>query len=168
MRANATHACGPLTARWACRWLYTAGMQGRHQVFACRHPDVLRQVDNGKADAPDGWPWLREAATVTLGPILDRPEEADLDEAATVIDLSVLWQVNIGKADAPEDWRLREAATFAFGSILDGPPPDKLAALVAVGLPFLLNALKDPHTAVRHTTAWTIGAACATLRQKRA
>lgn len=66
--------------------------------------------------------------------------------------------MNIGKADSPEDWRLREAATFAFGSILDGPPPDKLAALVAVGLPFLLNALKDPHTAVRHTTAWTIGA----------
>ena len=73
--------------------------------------------------------------------------------------------MNIGKANSPEDWRLREAATFAFGSILDGPPPDKLAALVAVGLPFLLNALKDPHTAVRHTTAWTIGAACAGLRQ---
>ncbi|KAK9837148.1 hypothetical protein WJX81_006220 [Elliptochloris bilobata] len=66
-------------------------------------------------------------------------------------------QVNIGKADSPEDWRLREAATFAFGSILDGPPPDKLAGLVAMGLPFLLNALKDPNTAVRHTTAWTIG-----------
>ena len=74
--------------------------------------------------------------------------------------------MNIGKADSPEDWRLREAATFAFGSILDGPPPDKLAALVAVGLPFLLNALKDPHTAVRHTTAWTIGAARAGLRQE--
>ena len=73
--------------------------------------------------------------------------------------------MNIGKADSPEDWRLREAATFAFGSILDGPPADKLAALVAVGLPFLLNALKDPHTAVRHTTAWTIGAARAGLRQ---
>jgi len=70
-------------------------------------------------------------------------------------------QVNIGKADAPEDWRLREAATFAFGSILEGPPPDKLAGLVAMGLPFLLNALKDPHTAVRHTTAWTIGAGAA-------
>ncbi len=66
--------------------------------------------------------------------------------------------MNIGKADTPEDWRLREAATFAFGSILDGPPADKLAGLVAMGLPFLLNALKDPHTAVRHTTAWTIGA----------
>ena len=77
----------------------------------------------------------------------------------------MLRQVNIGKADSPEDWRLREAATFAFGSILDGPPPDKLAALVAVGLPFLLNALKDPHTAVRHTTAWTIGAARAVVRQ---
>ena len=66
--------------------------------------------------------------------------------------------MNIGKADTTEDWRLREAATFAFGSILDGPPADKLAGLVAMGLPFLLNALKDQHTAVRHTTAWTIGA----------
>jgi len=30
-------------------------------------------------------------------------------------------------------------------------------------LPLLLNALKHPHTAVRHTTAWTIGASAARL-----
>lgn len=28
---------------------------------------------------------------------------------------------NIQKADGAESWRLREAATFAFGSILEGP-----------------------------------------------
>ena len=28
---------------------------------------------------------------------------------------------NIQKADGTESWRFREAATFAFGSILEGP-----------------------------------------------
>jgi importin subunit beta-1 len=49
------------------------------------------------------------------------------------------------------------SATFAFGSILEGPDPDKLAPVAAQALPFLLNALNDPKTHVRDTTAWTIG-----------
>ncbi|VAH06447.1 unnamed protein product [Triticum turgidum subsp. durum] len=44
------------------------------------------------------------------------------------------------------DWRCREAATFAFGSILDGPSLEKLAPLVQAGLDFLLNTMNDPNS----------------------
>ncbi|XP_021774967.1 importin subunit beta-1-like [Chenopodium quinoa] len=56
------------------------------------------------------------------------------------------------------DWRQREAATYAFGSILEGPSPDKLTAIVNVALNFMLTALtKDPNSHVKDTTAWTLG-----------
>jgi hypothetical protein len=45
---------------------------------------------------------------------------------------------NIGKNSTPEDWRLREAATFAFGSILEGPSPRSLAEIVRQAMGFLL------------------------------
>lgn len=52
-----------------------------------------------------------------------------------------------------------QAATFAFGSILEGPSVETLAQLVQSGLGFLLTALKqDPNAHVKDTTAWTIGA----------
>ncbi|PIN14451.1 Karyopherin (importin) beta 1 [Handroanthus impetiginosus] len=61
---------------------------------------------------------------------------------------------NITKAD----WRQREAATYAFGSILEGPSPDKLTPIVNVALSFMLAALtKDPSSHVKDTTAWTLG-----------
>ncbi|GAB2293946.1 Importin subunit beta-1 [Dionaea muscipula] len=56
------------------------------------------------------------------------------------------------------DWRRREAATYAFGSILEGPSPEKLAPIVNIGLNFMLNALMtDPNSHVKDTTAWTLG-----------
>ncbi|CAL9754269.1 unnamed protein product [Musa acuminata subsp. burmannicoides] len=55
------------------------------------------------------------------------------------------------------EWRSREAATFAFGSILEGPSTEKLAPLVQAGLDFLLNAMKDQNSHVKDTTAWTLG-----------
>ncbi|WOG97029.1 hypothetical protein DCAR_0416368 [Daucus carota subsp. sativus] len=56
------------------------------------------------------------------------------------------------------DWRKREAATYAFGSILEGPSPDKLTPIVNVALNFMLTALtKDPNNHVKDTTAWTLG-----------
>ncbi|KAF9609907.1 hypothetical protein IFM89_019000 [Coptis chinensis] len=61
---------------------------------------------------------------------------------------------NITKAD----WRQREAATYAFGSIMEGPSPDKLTSIVNVALSFMLSALmKDPNNHVKDTTAWTLG-----------
>jgi importin subunit beta-1 len=62
-------------------------------------------------------------------------------------------QENIQK----EDWRAREAATFAFGSILQGPSVESLGTLARAGLGFLLSALKDQNPQVRNTTAWTLG-----------
>lgn len=55
------------------------------------------------------------------------------------------------------EWRNREAATFAFGSILEGPSIEKLSPLVHAGLGFLLNAMKDQNSHVKDTTAWTLG-----------
>ncbi|KAL3653658.1 Importin subunit beta-1 [Castilleja foliolosa] len=56
------------------------------------------------------------------------------------------------------DWRQREAATYAFGSILEGPSPNKLTPIVNVALNFMLTALtKDPSSHVKDTTAWTLG-----------
>lgn len=54
------------------------------------------------------------------------------------------------------DWRSREAATFAFGSILEGPSVENLAPLVHAGFDFLLNATKDQNNHVRETTAWAL------------
>nr|GEX42430.1 importin subunit beta-1 [Tanacetum cinerariifolium] len=56
------------------------------------------------------------------------------------------------------DWRQREGATYAFGSILEGPSPNKLVPLVNVALSFMLTALTtDPNSHVKDTTAWTLG-----------
>jgi importin subunit beta-1 len=66
-------------------------------------------------------------------------------------------QGNIQKNGGPEDWRAREAATFAFGSILEGPDVETLAQLARSGLGFLLSALKDANPSVKNTTAWTVG-----------
>lgn len=54
------------------------------------------------------------------------------------------------------DWRSREAATYAFGSILEGPSMEKLSPMVHAGLDFLLNAMKDENSHVKDTTAWTL------------
>ncbi|VFQ90988.1 unnamed protein product [Cuscuta campestris] len=61
-------------------------------------------------------------------------------------------EANILKAD----WRSREAATYAFGSIIDGPSLEKLSPMVTSGFDFLLNAMKDENSHVRDTTAWTL------------
>ncbi|KAL8120091.1 importin subunit beta-1-like [Apium graveolens] len=59
---------------------------------------------------------------------------------------------NISKSD----WRSREAATYAFGSILEGPSIEKLSPMVNTGLVFLLHAMKDENSHVKDTTAWTL------------
>ncbi|KNA05573.1 hypothetical protein SOVF_188920 [Spinacia oleracea] len=53
-------------------------------------------------------------------------------------------------------WRCREAATFAFGSILEGPNIETLLPLVHAGLEFLLKAMNDQNDHVKDTTAWTL------------
>ncbi|XP_055812701.1 importin subunit beta-1 [Solanum dulcamara] len=54
------------------------------------------------------------------------------------------------------DWRSREAAIYAFGSILEGPSIEKLSPMVHAGLKHLLDAMKDNNEHIRDTTAWTL------------
>ncbi|MCL7026827.1 hypothetical protein MKW94_006233 [Papaver nudicaule] len=61
------------------------------------------------------------------------------------------------------DWRCREAATYAFGSILEGPSVEKLSPLVNAGLEFLLNSMKDENIHVKDTTAWSLSRIFETL-----
>lgn len=55
------------------------------------------------------------------------------------------------------DWHKREAAVMAFGSIIQGPDPAKLAGLVQAALPILIEMVNDPNDQVKDTTVWTIG-----------
>ena len=66
---------------------------------------------------------------------------------------------NIQHAAGPDSWRDREAALMAFGKILDGPSPAKLAAYVDNGLPAfigLMDSKREPHVVVRDTAAWVL------------
>lgn len=59
-----------------------------------------------------------------------------------------------------QDWHYRDAATLAFGSILEGPSKEQLSTLVDQAMPVILRAMKDPSAHVKDTTAWTIGRIC--------
>ncbi|XP_076897658.1 importin subunit beta-1-like [Bidens hawaiensis] len=110
-----------------------------------------------------------------LETLLKQEEDQDLDEGAWNLamaggtclglvartvgdDIVPLVMPFIEENITKPDWRQREAATYAFGSILDGPSPNKLTPLVNVALNFMLTALtKDPNNHVKDTTAWTLG-----------
>ena len=120
----------------------------------------LTKQEEGQ-DADDGAWNLSMAAGTALGLVARAAKDA-------VVPLVVPFvTANIGRqgGGAPpgaasgddESWRFREAATFAFGSILEGPSPASLAALARQGLPLLLSATRDPSSQVRHTTAWAVG-----------
>lgn len=61
-------------------------------------------------------------------------------------------QNNISKPD----WRYREAATYAFGSIMEGPSIEQLSPMAISGLDFMLNAMRDENSHVKDTTAWAL------------
>ncbi|CAN6338658.1 unnamed protein product [Urochloa humidicola] len=110
-----------------------------------------------------------------LETLLKQEEDQDLDEGAWNLamaggtclglvartvgdDIVPLVMPFVEENITKTDWRQREAATYAFGSILEGPSADKLAPLVNVALNFMLSALtKDPSNHVKDTTAWTLG-----------
>lgn len=110
-----------------------------------------------------------------LETLLKQEEDQDLDEGAWNLamaggtclglvartvgdDIVPLVMPFVEENITKSEWRQREAATYAFGSILEGPSADKLAPLVNVALGFMLSALmKDPSNHVKDTTAWTLG-----------
>ena len=107
---------------------------------------LTKQDEDQVDDGDDAWN-LAMAGGTCLGLVATCVQDAVVDHVMPFI------QANISQSD----WRLREAATLAFGSILEGPDPDKLAPVASQALPFLLNAMKDEKPHVRDTTAWTIG-----------
>eukprot|EP01006_Ploeotia_vitrea_P053413 TRINITY_DN67786_c6_g2_i2.p1 TRINITY_DN67786_c6_g2~~TRINITY_DN67786_c6_g2_i2.p1 ORF type:complete len:864 (-),score=149.23 TRINITY_DN67786_c6_g2_i2:103-2694(-) len=56
-----------------------------------------------------------------------------------------------------QDWKYREAATLAFGSILDGPEEHVIVPLVDQAVPCMLEHMSDERLLVKDTTTWTIG-----------
>lgn len=58
------------------------------------------------------------------------------------------------------DWRRREAATLAFGSILEGPSQDVLAPFMPQAIDKMISLMADPSVAVKDTAAWAIGRIC--------
>jgi len=118
---------------------------------------------------------LPEIAPVLLQLLTQQEEDADEDEwntsmaagtclsllASAVQDAIVpvvipFIEGNIKSAD----WHRREAATMAFGSILQGPDPQMLTQLVEQALPLLINMMNDDNVHVKDTTAWTLGRIC--------
>lgn len=59
-----------------------------------------------------------------------------------------------------KQWQNREAAVMAFGSILEGPSPDKLKPCIDQALPIIIQRLRDESVCVRDTSAWFVGRAC--------
>lgn len=143
--------------------------------------DILEEYGgdfSGDSDIPCFY-FIKQALPVLvpmlLETLLKQEEDQDQDEGAWNIamaggtclglvaravgdDIVPLVMPFIEENITKPDWRQREAATYAFGSILEGPSPDKLIPLVNVALNFMLTALmKDPNNHVKDTTAWTLG-----------
>ncbi|KDD72025.1 hypothetical protein H632_c3985p0, partial [Helicosporidium sp. ATCC 50920] len=128
------------------------GARGHGFVAAAQEhlvPLLLEQLTKQEegAEAEEGAWNVSLAAGTCLGLV------AGVVEDAVVPLVMPLVQAKIGS----QNWREREAATFAFGSILEGPARETLRGLAASGLAFLLAALRDPSTQVKNTTAWTLG-----------
>ena len=98
---------------------------------------TLTKQEEGQDEDEDGWN-LAMAGGCALGLVANAVGDAVVPFVMTFVQEKL----------ALADWRSREAGTFAFGSILEGPAPEKLAGLVNMGLPFLLNAMKDGHPQV--------------------
>ncbi|XP_047321231.1 importin subunit beta-1-like isoform X2 [Impatiens glandulifera] len=143
--------------------------------------DILEEIDGDFARDSDiqCFYFVKQAlpalVPMLLETLLKQDEDQDQDDSAWNIamaggtclglvartvgdDIVPLVMPFIEENIARSDWRQREAATYAFGSILEGPSPDKLMGIVNVALNFMLAALKtDLNSHVRDTTAWTLG-----------
>ncbi|RKP15350.1 armadillo-type protein [Piptocephalis cylindrospora] len=116
-----------------------------------------------------------DIATVLLWLLTQQDEDADEDEwgkamaaatclslfANTIHDAAVPPVVSFVETNIQSSsWNLREAAVMAFGSILEGPTPERLASLVNDALPLLVSMVQDPVVAVKDSAAWTLGRVC--------
>lgn len=132
--------------------------------------------ESGDSDAPHSR--FVEKALPSLVPmlletLLKQDEDQDQDDVTWNLSMAggtclCLVARTVGDAIVPHvmpfveanilkpDWRSRDAATYAFGSIIEGPSIEKLSPMVHAGFDFLLNAMKDENSHVKVTTAWTL------------
>jgi importin subunit beta-1 len=60
-----------------------------------------------------------------------------------------------------QDWHLREAATYAFGAIMDGCSVEAVGQYAAQSLPTLVKMVhEEQHSKTRETAAWTLSRVC--------
>lgn len=122
---------------------------------ACPHlvPVLLEQLTKQEeGQEQDDTAWSISMASGTCLGLIARVVRNDV-----VLLVMPFVEANISKNAGPEDWRLREAATFAYGLILDGPEPQMLLPNARTALVFLLTAINDPNPHVKDTTVWTLG-----------
>lgn len=134
-------------------------------------------VENGADSGPPHSSFIEKAlpslVPMLLETLLKQEEDQDQDDGTWNISMAGgtclgLVARTVGDAIVPlvmpfveanitkPDWRPCEAATFAFGSILEGPSVEKLAPMVHSGFAFLLSFMKNESSHVRDTTAWTL------------
>eukprot|EP01098_Paradermamoeba_levis_P007846 TRINITY_DN326_c0_g1_i7.p1 TRINITY_DN326_c0_g1~~TRINITY_DN326_c0_g1_i7.p1 ORF type:complete len:854 (-),score=231.04 TRINITY_DN326_c0_g1_i7:236-2797(-) len=107
--------------------------------------EALTKQDEDAED--DDWN-LPVAAGTALGLIAQATRDEIIPEILPFIEAHIKHQ----------NWKLREAATLAFGSILEGPK--MVQALVAQALPILLEHMNDSQLQVKDTATWTFGRIC--------
>ena len=114
-------------------------------------PILLEGLCKQEEDAEDDDSWNLAMASATC---LSSASRAAQD--LVVAPVMTFIQAHIASAD----WRRREAATLAFGSILEGPAEQVLQPLVAQAMPVMIGLMKDPQVQVKDTAAWTIARIC--------
>eukprot|EP01114_Cavostelium_apophysatum_P022766 TRINITY_DN834_c0_g1_i1.p1 TRINITY_DN834_c0_g1~~TRINITY_DN834_c0_g1_i1.p1 ORF type:complete len:849 (-),score=280.63 TRINITY_DN834_c0_g1_i1:274-2820(-) len=108
---------------------------------------LLTECLTRQDDEPDEDTWNVAMAAGTCLSLMAATVEDDI-----VNHVMPFVQANINN----ENWKFREAATLAFGAILEGPK-NYVSTLTTQAMPILIQHLKDPVEHVKDTTAWTIG-----------
>lgn len=112
-------------------------------------PIVLELLTKQKQDYsdPESEQDIHSRAQITLQQFSNTIKEAILPHTLPFVTSNF----------SSSEWRRRDAAVFAFGTILEGPSPESLRAIVMQALPPLIPFLQDPINLVRDTSTWTIG-----------
>lgn len=120
------------------------------QAVAQLVPLLLEAMCKQEEDADDDSWNMSMAASTCLAKIAQTAGDPIIDVVMPFIQQHI---------QSP-DWHRREASVLAFGSILEGPSPDKLQPYLAPGIDVMLKLMQDPTVQVKDTAAWTIGRIC--------
>ncbi|KAH7279267.1 hypothetical protein KP509_37G012800 [Ceratopteris richardii] len=142
-------------------------------VFAITSKAVREDEEPMALQAIEFWSSISLPALVLLETLTKQEEDQDQEDAwnlamaggtclglvarAVRDDLVPLVVPYVQDNIAKPDWRCREAAIYAFGSILEGSSMEQVTPLANHALAFMLNAMKDENNQVKDTTAWTLG-----------